>query len=549
MMKEAYIARRYVILPVFLVFLVSCTNPVLKWIGDFPIDTKDIIRFSLGVPGENVQIGSSPDENGKIPIVVTVPPATDLTKSLAPTIFHNGASVSGPGFTTLGGPRTVRADTGIPFEESSNPIQRTYTVRAENGSTAEYVVTVLHGQNPDPVAFDDSEKIITGFYFTNPLAVGAIDQDKHEIAVTVPSGTNIRALVPIVYYRGVSLSPASGLVQDFRGLQGYTVTAGDGTSLQYTVRVTVKLSSAKDIVGFSFNGVWVSKTVIGAVPGPDGKTPISVMVAGLPDFAALVPQINHTGQSIDLAPGSLEDFTGPVSYRVTAEDGSTKDYTVTVYFAESGKVITGFSFDDPLSKGKQILGQINQAAHTIEVLIPPEVWSSVNSLAPTISYFGASISYSGTSVSRVSSPGFQLANPFTDSPRTFTEAGPDDPIIYTVKATDGSTQDYALIIVKEEASASNSFVEFKPISDLAGLMDYNFNRATGLVTITSVSVYTPYEWYFDGVSQGSGVKNSLVINTGELIGGRQYEVILVVTDINVTPHKHYTNKLSFTVNK
>ncbi|MDR1637110.1 MAG: hypothetical protein LBR93_07210, partial [Treponema sp.] len=109
-------------------------------------------------------------------------------------------------------------------EKDSNTVRRIYTVRAENGSTAEYLVTVLHGQNPDPVAFGTDEKIITGFYFISPLAVGVIDQNKKEIAVTVPSGTNIKALAPTLYYRGMSLSPASGLTVDWKDGSGIPVT-------------------------------------------------------------------------------------------------------------------------------------------------------------------------------------------------------------------------------------------------------------------------------------------------------------------------------------
>jgi hypothetical protein len=548
LMKAPYIIGRQVILPALLVLLVSCTNPVLKWIGDFPIDTKDIIRFSLGVSGETAWIGDKPDENGRIPILITVPPETNLAASLAPTIFHDGASITGDGFSVPGGPRTVRADTGVFFADGSIPIPRIYTVRAENGSTAEYVVTVLHSQNQDPAAFDDSEKIIIGFYFTSPLAVGAIDQDKKEITVTVPSGTDIGALVPTVYYKGMTLSPPSGQVLNFSGLQGYTVTAKDGSVARYTVQVTVKKSSSKDIIDFAFPGTGIVKTVIGAIPGSDGKTPISVIVSGHPDLAALIPQINHTGESIDLAPGSFLNFTGPVTYRVTAEDGSTKDYEVTVYFAESGKVITGFSFDDPMSKGKQILGQINQTSHTIEVIVPSSVWASVNFLRPTISYFGASIAYSGLSISpQQNAP--QTANPFVDSQREFDAATVDDPIIYTVAASDGSTQDYAVIVIEGPEEVSNVFVYFSGIHDPAGLISYTYNETTGqvIVSINPIPGYTePYDWYLDGSEHpASWQENTLVIDTKDLFEGHHQLVLLVTGPDGMW----YTNTLYFTVTK
>jgi hypothetical protein len=548
MMKETYMSRRYAILPVFLLFLASCTNPILKWIGDFPIDTKDIIRFSLGVSGENIQIGDSPDENGRIPILVIVPPTTNLNQPLSPVIFHDGASVSGPGFTVPGGVRTVKADTGVKFEEDGNSVPRIYTVRAENGSTAEYIVTVLYGQNPNPAAFDDDEKIIVGFYFINPLAVGTIDQDKHHITVTVPFGTNLSALVPTLYYKGASLDPPSGARQDFGSLQGYTVFAKDGTSRLYTVEVIVKLSGAKDIVDFSFSGVTVSKTVIGAIPGPDGKTPISVMVAGRPDLAGLIPTIKHTGVKVDLAPGSFRNFISPVTYRVTAQDETTKDYEVTVYFADSAKIITGFSFNYPTSEGnKQILGQINQAGHVIEVAVPSSDWSKIDSLNPTIDYYGASIAYAGTSHTPLEAPNFQRGNPFLDNtPHRFKTAA-EDPIIYTVMGTDGSTQDYQVLTVEEAAWDPDVSVRFEPIKDPAGLLiKYNFNRTTGLVTFdaSTPSGYTPYEWYLnEALCPDSGIKTTLILQTKDLGKGR-HKVVLVVTG---SDNKHYTTSLYFTV--
>lgn len=46
-------------------------------------------------------------------------------------------------------------------------------------------------------------------------------------------------------------------------------------------------------------------------------------------------QIEHTGVEISPASGSEQDFTKPVKYTVTAKDGSTKVYTVTLEKAQS----------------------------------------------------------------------------------------------------------------------------------------------------------------------------------------------------------------------
>jgi hypothetical protein len=67
---------------------------------------------------------------------------------------------------------------------------------------------------------------------------------------------------------------------------------------------------------------------MGTVNEADKK--ITVTVYGT-TVTGLVPAITiDTGASIDPASGIAQDFTNPVSYLVTAEDGSTATYTVTV---------------------------------------------------------------------------------------------------------------------------------------------------------------------------------------------------------------------------
>jgi hypothetical protein len=92
---------------------------------------------------------------------------------------------------------------------------------------------------------------------------------------------------------------------------------------------------------------------------------------------------------------SARNFTGPQIYRVTSEDGSCKDYAVSVHLSGGGaKLITGFVFNSvPVGGGKtvQAVGQINQDTLTIEVRVPHS--AVITGLAPTITYLGASLGY------------------------------------------------------------------------------------------------------------------------------------------------------------
>jgi|GEM_PF-515071 len=81
-----------------------------------------------------------------------------------------------------------------------------------------------------------SAKNITTFSF--PQGTGVITGTN--ISVSVPSGTNTTSLTPTISVSALAtISPLSGVAQNFTNSVQYTVTAQDGTFQQYTVTVTV----------------------------------------------------------------------------------------------------------------------------------------------------------------------------------------------------------------------------------------------------------------------------------------------------------------------
>jgi hypothetical protein len=122
---------------------------------------------------------------------------------------------------TLGGDLQ---DSGVTVNDFNKP--KVYTVLSEDGLGKNYVVKII---NPS--------KAITSFAFANPSATGIIDEANHTITVTLPNGTNLTALVPTITHTGASISPASGVAQDFTGTVTYTVTAEDSSMQYYTVTV------------------------------------------------------------------------------------------------------------------------------------------------------------------------------------------------------------------------------------------------------------------------------------------------------------------------
>jgi hypothetical protein len=175
---------------------------------------------------------------------------------------------------------------------------------------------------------DVSAKSIKVFNFTNPAATGVISEADYTIAVIVPFGTNVRTLVPSITHSGASISPASGAAQDFTDPVTYTVTAEDSSTQTYNVTVTIAPNTAKAITSFSFT----NPPAVGNINESDHTITVKVPCGTI--VTSLVPTITNTGASISPVSGSPQDFTGSVTYTVTAADNSTQAYIVTVMIAD-----------------------------------------------------------------------------------------------------------------------------------------------------------------------------------------------------------------------
>jgi len=88
-------------------------------------------------------------------------------------------------------------------------------------------------------------------------------------------------------------------------------------------------SSTKVITSFSFS----SPEVVGTIS--EGTHVISLFVPFGTSVKAITPIIAYTGVKISPDSNSVQDFTNPVTYSVTAADGSTQVYVVTVMVAQA----------------------------------------------------------------------------------------------------------------------------------------------------------------------------------------------------------------------
>jgi hypothetical protein len=83
------------------------------------------------------------------------------------------------------------------------------------------------------------EKQIISFKIMKPPATGVINESSKTIIVQVPEDADVTALVPVLTVSDLaSVSPASGMPQDFTKPVVYTVTAENESTVKYTVTVT-----------------------------------------------------------------------------------------------------------------------------------------------------------------------------------------------------------------------------------------------------------------------------------------------------------------------
>ncbi|MDO8626547.1 MAG: DUF5018 domain-containing protein [Candidatus Magasanikbacteria bacterium] len=97
-------------------------------------------------------------------------------------------------------------------------------------------------QNQNQVATKSSQKNITAFSFLglNPPVAATIDNTAHTVTLTVPKNTDLKTLSPtVVVSNKATVSPTGGVAQDFGSPVIYTVTAEDGSTQSYVVKVNV----------------------------------------------------------------------------------------------------------------------------------------------------------------------------------------------------------------------------------------------------------------------------------------------------------------------
>lgn len=234
-------------------------------------------------------------------ISLNLPENTDLS-AITPVVVHTGTAV------TINGTDFTGSESFDFTSSETTPLTLTVTNR-NFGLTTEYKVTITARQS--------SENYITSYKLGD--AEGVISGNN--IAITIPYAMDLAAVEPEISISEFAVLTVPDTLKE--GENTYTVTAEDGTERTYTVTITrTAVARGRQILSFTYGA---AAGVIDQVNGtitmelPAGTSTTFAPTIRVSDFATVTP-----------ASGETQDFSKPVKYTVTAQNGSTNTYTVTV---------------------------------------------------------------------------------------------------------------------------------------------------------------------------------------------------------------------------
>lgn len=232
-------------------------------------------------------------------------------------------SVEGSPETTWTGNNTILTAT---WTANDTTLNMQYSRKQQASPGGQGAEVQFNGYALHDITQPGSLKNITAFTFPT---LGAASIGAGTVFLTVPYGTDVTALAPAYTVSpNATGAPVSGTTRDFTTAQTYTITAQNGSTKDYTVTVNVTpVSTAKDILGCTFGGLGA-----GVVSG----TTVTLTVPPNQPVTALTPTLSLSPfATISPASGVSQDFSSAVPYTVTAQDGSTKVYSVVVQSYQS----------------------------------------------------------------------------------------------------------------------------------------------------------------------------------------------------------------------
>ena len=216
---------------------VGVNNITLNNLGDGARDIYIVVESADGDKSAvlKIEIPAYEPDTGKYTITVDAPKGGTITPSRTRANAGDEIIV------------TVTPDSGYQMVEGS----RTYTLREAGGETVEITnnrFTMPDGNVSISCQWETAATTSTGItaFSINGVA-GAVNNTTNTITITMPRGTDVTKLTPVIATNGVkSLTPGSGETVDFTNSVTYTATMEDGSTKTYIVTVYVNKGTLSD---------------------------------------------------------------------------------------------------------------------------------------------------------------------------------------------------------------------------------------------------------------------------------------------------------------
>ena len=348
-------------------------------------------------------------------------------------------------------------------------VPATFVVTAENGDTQEYTVTVNREKS--------TEKAITKAVLTKTggtsVKADISEQDK-TITFTLPAGTTDADVAAMTLkftcsqYASIKLEgaetnwPADGQLcgMKLNETKTFVVTAENGDTQAYTVLIVRGKSSAKEITnalllakaGDTTSPATVKidnakKTIDFTLPAGSDTSKLGEMILKLTvsDYAT-VKKSGDTGNWPAEGKACDMELDKAATFTVTAENGSTQDYTVTITRTKSTtKDITAVKL---LNADKSVIAEGKLSGTTWTITLPSDTDKAlINKIGTSTDVF-MQINYTGVSLAQAEgySDASVAENMKWSSGNIMCGISPNSSNTFTVTAEDGSTKTYTVEI-------------------------------------------------------------------------------------------------------
>ncbi len=233
--------------------------------------------------------------------------------------------------------------------------------------------------------------------------------------------------------------------------------------------------SAKSMLGFSFTKA-LNPALASDISATISGTDVVLSVPFGTNISALKPSINFFGGSVSPDPALPQDFSKPVTYTVTAKDGTTQVYTVkTTIITASTKDITSFVIKNSLNPQMDWTDVTGVITGTNIALSLP-AGTDVTALKPTVLQNG-----------NIVNPANEVAKDFT-SPQTYTVTAQDGSTkVYTVTATVRTADVY--IVGFERNAANIQVAKYWKNGVATNLTDGTKNAVAYAIQVVGTDVY------------------------------------------------------------